>query len=247
MKKLIKKTIGLILSPFLLKDFLAFHKSLRSGDKSSTRFAFNIRDLHCQIKDKTIKTNFDRHYVYHTSWAARVLAESKPQKHVDVSSSLYFSGIVSAFVPIDFYDYRPANLDLSNLSSYEGDLLSLPFKDSSVNSISCMHTIEHIGLGRYGDKIDYDGDLKAVKELKRVTSVGGNLLIVLPIGEKAIIQFNAHRIYTYDQILAMFQEFRLKEFSLIPEHDSKGGLIRNATPEQIRGEKYACGCFWFIK
>ena len=48
-----------------------------------------------------------------------------------------------------------------------------------------MHVIEHIGLGRYGDKFDYDGDLKAIKELKRVLAVGGNLLFVVPIGKEA--------------------------------------------------------------
>jgi len=246
MKKIIKKTIRMILTPSLLKDYISLLKSTKETNRSK-RFSLNIKDFYPQLYDKTIKTNFDRHYVYHASWAARILAESKTAKHIDISSSLYFSGIVSAFVPVDFYDYRPASLNLSNLTSKEGNLLSLPFGNDSVKSISCMHTLEHIGLGRYGDPIDADGDIKAINELKRVVAIGGNLLIVLPIGEKALIEFNAHRIYTYELILSLFTGLKLKEFAFIPEHEDKGGLIRNASPSLIKGEKYACGCFLFTK
>ena len=43
-----------------------------------------------------------------------------------------------------------------------------------------MHTLEHIGLGRYGDKVDPMGDIRAMNELARVTAPGGNLLIAVP-------------------------------------------------------------------
>lgn len=243
-----KKIIRMLLDRGTLNDYLKFKKALKDSDRLGTkRFSLSILDTNPQIKDKTVTTGFDRHYVYHTSWAARVLAELKPQKHIDISSSLYFSGIVSAFIPIDFYDYRPANINLSDLNSKEGNLTSLPFADNSVQSISCMHTVEHVGLGRYGDPIDPDGDIKAINELKRVTAPNGSLLFVVPIGGTPKIEFNAHRIYSYEQIISYFDEFELKEFSLIPEHEKSGGLIRNADPSLLKGEHYACGCFWFIK
>ncbi len=181
MRKLIKKTIRLILSPFILGDYFLYKKT----DKEK-RFKINFKDFYPQIKDKTLKTGFDSHYDYHTSWAARKVKEIDPAKHIDISSSLYFCGIVSAFVPIDFYDYRPADLKLSNLKSKEGNLYDLPFASNSVNSLSCMHTVEHVGLGRYGDGIDSDGDIKAITELKRVVSNGGSLLFVTPLGKPKI-------------------------------------------------------------
>lgn len=238
MKKIIKKTIRLLLSPFILRDYFKFKK------KSDNRFSLKISNFYPQIKDKTIKTGFDRHYVYHTSWAARKVRETNPEKHVDISSSLFFSGIVSAFVPVEFYDYRPAELNLGNLKSKEGDLMNLPFEDNSLSSLSCMHTIEHIGLGRYGDPIDPEGDLKAISELKRVLAKDGNLFFVTPLGKNSLIEFNAHRIYTYDQIIKYFEGLELVEFSLIPEN--KGGIIKNATKDDIKN-KYDCGCFWFKK
>lgn len=112
-----------------------------------------------------------------------------------------------------------------------------------------MHTVEHIGLGRYGDQIYYDGDIKAMSELARVLAVGGNLFFVVPVGNKSIIQFNAHRIFTKGQVIKYFINlwFDLKEFSLIPENEADGGLVHDPSIELLNKQKYACGCFLFTK
>jgi SAM-dependent methyltransferase len=238
MKKLFKKTIKIILSPFVIKDYLSY---INRDDKK--RFSIKLSDFYPCVKDKTIKTNFDAHYIYHTAWATRKVKEINPTIHIDISSSLYFSSIVSAFVPIDFFDYRPAELNLSNLKSNHADLTKLPFPNDSIKSLSCMHTIEHVGLGRYGDTIDSDGDLKAISELKRVLAKGGSLLFVVPVGEPKI-EFNAHRIYSHEQIMEYFGDLKLKEFTLITDD---GKFIENASKNLVNNQKYGCGCFWFKK
>jgi len=219
---------------------------LKIKTQSSPRFSLRWRDKWPCYADATATTGFDKHYIYHPAWAARVLSEIKPEKHIDISSTLYFSVNVSAFIPIEFYDYRPAKIELDGLECKSGNLIDLPFKDGEVESVSCMHVIEHIGLGRYGDPLDYDGDLKAARELMRVTKEKGCLLIVVPIGGEALIQFNAHRIYTYDNIIHMFAEMSLVEFSLIPDK-SEQGLIRHASKEISDMQRYGCGCFHFQK
>jgi len=210
----------------------------------NARFSFLWSDRYPQLYDRTLKTNFDRHYIYHPAWAARILKEINPKKHIDISSTLTFCSIVSAFVPVEFYDYRPADLSLPNLQMGKADLFKLPFANNSVDSLSCMHTVEHVGLGRYGDPIDPDGDLKAMSELNRVLAINGSLLFVVPIG-KPRIMFNAHRIYSYDQIISYFKDLKLEEFSLIPE--ISGFIIDNATKSDAAAEIYGCGCFWFKK
>lgn len=211
------------------------------------RFALRIQDRYICLGDATPFTGFDRHYVFHTAWAARVLAKIRPIVHIDISSSLYFISNVSAFIPIKFFDYRPANLGLTGLSTDSADLCRLKFSDNSVESLSCMHVVEHIGLGRYGDPIDYDGDLKAVSELQRVLAYDGHLLFVVPVGGKSLIQFNAHRIYTPSQVVDMFPNLDLVEFSLIPELEEDGGLVTSPSADLVRKQKYACGCFLFTK
>jgi len=237
MKKVIKKIVRYVLAPLIFIDYLRFK---RVNDR---RFSIRLRDFYPCIKDKTIGTRFDAHYVYHTSWAARKVASLKPERHTDLSSSLFFCGIVSAFVPVDFYDYRPANLKLSNLTSGHADLTKLPFSDNSVPSLSCMHVVEHIGLGRYGEPFDADGDLRAIGELARVLAHRGTLLFVVPVG-KPKIEFNAHRIYSYEQIVTYFKDLKLEEFSLVTDI---GDFINNADSEIVTNQSYACGCFCFSK
>jgi len=198
------------------------------------------------LYDNTSETGFDRHYIYHPAWAARIIANNRPEFHVDISSALHFCALVSAFVPVKFYDYRPAGINLSGLDCKAADLLSLPFPSGSIMSLSCMHVVEHVGLGRYGDPLDPDGDLKATAELKRVLAPGGSLLFVIPVGRPKIA-FNAHRIYSYDQVISCFSELKLQEFALIPDNPDEVGLVRQATRELADMQIYGCGCFWFKK
>jgi SAM-dependent methyltransferase len=209
----------------------------------SNRFLINDNDLFPCLNDNTAYTPFDAHYVYHPAWAARVLKVINPSKHIDISSTLHFCSIISAFYKTEFYDYRPAKLNLSDLTSLEIDLNNLKFESNSVESISCMHTIEHIGLGRYGDKLDPDGDLKAIKELQRVTKIGGHLLIVVPVG-KPRIQFNAHRIYSFEMINSLFENFELQNFSIVKDDQT---FIEKATTSIVEEQRYGCGCFWYSK
>jgi SAM-dependent methyltransferase len=234
----------LIIWPRTILQFFVFLKTyVAFKSKNDGRFGVAFKDLYPCLKDKVTTTPFDQHYTYHPAWAARIIAQTKPALHIDISSILSFSTIVSAFVPVKFYDYRPAKLQLANYESDFADLTQLPFATNSVASLSCMHTVEHIGLGRYGDALDPQGDLKAMHELQRVVQPGGTLLFVTPVGRPRI-EFNAHRIYAYEQIVAAFSNMQLKEFSLVPD---AGGLITNATSQMTDGQQYGCGCFWFIK
>jgi len=233
-----KKAKRLILQLRYWADYFQFKKA------NDGRFALSFSERFVIVDDKTPSTPFDRHYLYHPAWAARVLATTKPSVHVDISSILQFSTIVSAFIPIRFYDYRPASVNLSGFHTGKCYLVALPFESGSIKSLSCMHTVEHIGLGRYGDPIDPTGDLKAIRELMRVLAHGGDLLLVVPIG-KPKLMFNAHRIYALDQILAYTEGLEVKEFSLIPDSDRDGSLIVHASKEIADRQHYGCGCFWF--
>jgi SAM-dependent methyltransferase len=196
------------------------------------------------LNDATATTGFDAHYIYHTSWAARIVIRQNPEYHVDISSSLYFVALTSAVVPVIFYDYRPAEITLPGLECQSADITNLPFEDNSVKSLSCMHVMEHIGLGRYGDPFDPKGDLKGIAELERVLSPGGSLLFVVPIGGEPILQFNAHRIYTYSQIVERFDGLKLMEFALISDD---GQFLERADEKDADCQSYGCGCFLFEK
>ena len=231
------------------KRFYAQFQAFKQlSEHNVPRFEMNWNERFPVYDEATSVTEFDRHYVYHPAWAIRILRQTQPEEHTDISSILSFATSLSAFIPVKFYDYRPAKLSLSNLTCEHADLKNLSFADNSVRSLSCMHTVEHVGLGRYGDVLDYDGDLVAMQELQRVLAVGGDLLFVVPVGKPRIL-FNAHRIYSYSQIIAAFGALRLVEFSLIPDRDEAGrvGIIKDATEALANRQHYGCGCFWFKK
>jgi hypothetical protein len=210
---------------------------------SDSRFDIEWKNIYPCLTDKLRTTPFDQHYTYHPGWAARILAKTQPEYHVDFSSILYFGTMLSAFIPVKFYDYRPADIQLKGWQGNFADLCNLEIADNSFMSVSCMHTIEHIGLGRYGDQLDPNGDIKAVNELQRITKPTGDILFVTPVG-KPRIEFNGHRIYSYELVLNMFNSCYLQEFSLIPD---SGGLIENADSSLVSSQNYGCGCFWFKK
>lgn len=198
-------------------------------------------DLRPQLFDATTVTPFDAHYFYQSAWCARKVASAKPEKHVDIASQINLIAPLSAFVNTEFIDFRPLETSLSGLSSRAGTILSLPFPNRAVSSLSCLHVIEHIGLGLYGDALDPEGTRTACRELQRILAVNGNLYLTTPIGRERV-DFNAHRVHAPESILDMFPELTLVSFSLV---DDNGAFIDSADPSSCRSFEYALGLFHF--
>lgn len=198
------------------------------------------------LNEDTENTNFDTHYVYHVAWAMRKVAAAKPQKHIDFSSSVNFCTTVSAICETEFYDFRPAPIMLEGLKCLRADLTALEMATGSLESVSCMHVVEHVGLGRYGDPLDANGDLKAIGELKRVVKPGGALYFVVPTGVPGVY-FNAHRVYAAQSILGYFEDqFDLEEFYFIPGPVEIPPQL-NPPLSETRNYEYGCGCYLFRK
>lgn len=195
------------------------------------------------LGDATAGTDFDAHYVYHTAWAARRLHAHPVALHTDISSDIRFITLASAFQRLRFLDYRPAAIRLDNLECGRADLLNLDLPDGSVESLSCMHVVEHIGLGRYGDPINFHGAAIAMRELARVLAPGGLLYFVVPVGQPTVV-FNAHRVFRARDIVTDFGGLELLEFSLI---DDQGTFTEHVPLQAADTQRYGCGCFLFKK
>lgn len=197
--------------------------------------------LYPQLHDNTASTEFDTHYTYQGPWVMRQLVKGQPRKHIDVGSWTPYIGFFAALQPTVFIDIRPAVFDIPDVTSMEGSVLQLPFRSRSVESLSCLHVIEHIGLGRYGDPLDIDGTEKAIKELMRVIKPGGSLYVSLPVG-KEMTFFNAHRVTAPARVQKLFHELVLVDFSFI---DDRGRFHENKKSSQASRQEYACGMYHF--
>jgi hypothetical protein len=145
--------------PRYIGDWLRF---LRLGGKAS------LTDSYPCLTDRTVNTTFDKHYFFQAAWLARRLAQRNPARHVDVGSDIRMINVLSAFIETEFIDIRPLDVQLTGLHCSAGNVIALERLSESINSLSCMHVIEHVGLGRYGDPLDPEGSVKALRELGRV-------------------------------------------------------------------------------
>lgn len=213
------------------------YKSLDGAERTK------LSDAWPNIHDKTSTTPFLRHYFYQDVWAARNIAQTGVESHVDVASRIDFVGFLTSITHVTFIDIRPLEADLPNFTSRAGSILAMPFADGEIASLSCLHVVEHIGLGRYGDTLDPQGTRKACKELARVLAPGGRLYFSTPIGAPRLC-FNAHRIHSADMILEYFSDLTLVRLDGI---DDANRYHDNIDRSLLDGANYACGLFIFTK
>jgi len=198
-------------------------------------------DLYPQLADRRDAAGkLDTHYFYQDIWAAAKVHESGCAEHVDIGSRVDgFVAHCACFTCVSYVDLRELRLDLPNVRPVQGTILRLPFADRAVRSLSSLHVVEHIGLGRYGDPLDPGGSGKAMAELCRVLAPGGNLYFSVPIGRERVC-FNAHRVVSPRTILAAFRDLEWVSFAAIGD-DRR--FATPASPDDYVSADYACGLF----
>jgi hypothetical protein len=231
-----RRLVALRYLPRYIADWLAFRRQAGS-------WSVKLVDSYPCLADRLPSTPFDPHYFYQGNWLARRLADARPPQHVDVGSSVLTMGVLSAHVPTVFVDYRPLVVRQNGLNCVAADILSLPFADRSVRSLSCLHVIEHIGLGRYGDPLNPDGARLAALELQRLVAADGMLYLSTPIGRQRVC-YNAHRVFAPATIPALFSQLRLTRFCYVSDD---GALHEDASPDQVPQLDYGCGFFEFSR
>jgi SAM-dependent methyltransferase len=201
------------------------------------------RDTFFKVGDRLPTSPFDAHYLHQDTWAAQRIAEQRPGRHVDVASRVELPCFLTALMPVTYVDIRPLEANIEGLESIKGSVLEMPYPDRSLESVSCLHVTEHIGLGRYGDPLDPQGSRKAMAELQRVIAPGGHLYFSMPVGRPRVC-FNAHRVHDPREIVTLFDELDLVEFAGV---DDEQAFRRHRTPDELAGQSYACGMYHFTR
>lgn len=190
------------------------------------------------------------HYFHQDLLVASRIFQNRPQRHIDIGSRVDgFIAHVASFRLVECIDIR--NLQLSvhkNIRFLRADLMQRSDALQEISdSISCLHAIEHFGLGRYGDEIDPDGHFKGFGNLTRMLKRGGVLYISFPIGENNEVHFNAHRVFHPCDIFTWpsSDSLSLEQFDCV---DDAGNLhlaidLTKKIPKLVHG----CGIYTFRK
>ena len=193
------------------------------------------------------------HYFHQDLWAARLVFEHAPARHIDVGSRVDgFVAHLLSFREVEVLDIRQLESRVSGLRFRQADLMcERPPVIEAADSVSCLHAIEHFGLGRYGDPIMPSGWRVGIRNLAQLVKPGGRLYVGVPIGRPAV-EFNAQRIfhprYIVDEVAQ--HGLRLRQFA----HVDDEGNFHAATPgaefqtmQMLDRLDYGCGLFFFEK
>lgn len=167
------------------------------------------------------------HYFHQDLYVARRIHENGPQRHIDVASRVDgFVSHVAAFREIEVVDIRNLSTTARNIRFVQCDLMdprSVAMLGQA-DSVSCLHALEHFGLGRYGDVIAADGHMRGLQNLCALVAPKGLLYLSVPIGPQRI-EFNAHRVFSANVIPNLIPSgFKLERFSFV---DDEGDFREN--------------------
>jgi SAM-dependent methyltransferase len=214
---------------------------------------FPVLDLRPRLGEAADESGFaSGHYFHQDLLVAQRVWANGPGVHVDVGSRVDgFVAHVASFRCIEVFDIRPLSSTVRNVTFVQADLTT-PVGVRLVeycDSLSCLHALEHFGLGRYGDTVDYEGHLRGMENLTRILKAGGTLYLSVPIGPQRI-EFNAHRVFSVQYVLdRMLRGYRLERFSFVDDsgdlHDDV--IITDPDAHSSFGCQYGCGIFEMTK
>jgi len=200
------------------------------------------------LKDKYQSAGHVWSYFWQDLWAASLIHKEFPKEHYDIGSRLdgFIAHVLSFGIPVHMVDIRPFPTEIEGLDTIVADATTMDtFEDDSIESLSALCSLEHFGLGRYGDPVDPEACFKCFANIQRKMKKGGHLYISVPIG-KEHVEFNAHRVFYPKTILDSFHEMELVEFSTAYNNSmEKNADIHKYDEEYTRGDRF--GLFHFVK
>ncbi|MBZ0198447.1 MAG: DUF268 domain-containing protein [Ignavibacteriaceae bacterium] len=242
-----KKTFHAIkgIIPFF-NDLFLFKKGIKPGSN------FLISGYYPNLADRYYDAGtVQQHYTHQDLYVAKKIFKAKPEKHIDVGSRI--DGLIThlaVFREVEVFDIRKLNNSISNVKFVQANLMA----DESefhhyTDSLSCLHAIEHFGLGRYGDPVDADGYLKGLSNITKLIKPGGKFYFSVPIGPQRV-EFNAHRVFAVKYLQKFLEtDFVINSFAFIDDKNRLFESVDINSGEAVNnfGCNYGCGIFELTK
>lgn len=180
-------------------------------------------------------------------WISREIATAAPRRVLDTGTAyappVYHRLLYRLEAEVDGADLVP--FDLPGVRPTVADLRELPFEDDTFDVTVCVSTLEHIGMDNEayfdsaGEQIDEQGDLRALREMGRVTRPGGHVLVTVPGGPDE--SYGWLRQYSPDGFTRLAETAGLRAERLdLYAHDPGVGW-RKVPPEDLRERTFGAG------
>jgi hypothetical protein len=234
--------------PSLLKNYYEIRRQAKQHG-----MVFPFGNFYPCIEDKNQKSGTTSGHSFHQDLlVATKIFINKPDKHVDIGSRIDgFVAHVASFRDIEVFDIRDMTEQIRNVHFKRLDIMNRANAlHDYCDSVSCLHALEHFGLGRYGDRVDYSGHLLGWDNIYKMLKKGGKCYFSVPIGAQRI-EFNAHRVFSLDYIMRNMigSRYKIDSFSYV---NDKGDLVRDALLDERSVKNsfslnYGCGIFELSK
>ena len=191
------------------------------------------------------------HYFHQDLYVARKILQNSPIRHLDIGSRTDgFVAHVAVFREIEICDIRNQVSTVKNIIFRQADLINLPVDlINNYDSVSSLHALEHFGVGRYNDPIDYYGYQKAINNIYKILKPGGIFYFSVPIGVQRI-EFNAHRVFSVNYLMGLLKEnFEIRAFSYVNDNGDFFENVQLISHDVDINFKchFGCGIFELIK
>ncbi len=175
--------------------------------------------------------------------------EKKPSNKVRILDiGCYYSNfpiqLASMGYSVTGVDMMKYELTHPNFQFVRGDINSLNFKQKKYDIITCISTLEHIGLGVYGDRLGQEGDSKALSVMYKLLKPDGIILVTVPFGKKGKTDW--YRSYDWVSLAKVFKNLRILNTLFYKERAGKWIPIQQNQAAKINNQKRARGIV-FIK
>ena len=110
--------------------------------------------------------------------------------------------------------YENDRLEWLHVNDYLDDLISSNKQIEEFSNAASFSSIEHSGLGRYGDPLSPEGNIDAVRQVHCMLKPNGLFFLGLPTSQddSSYIEFNAHRVYGSKRLNLLFNGWTKKTY-----------------------------------
>jgi len=230
------------------------------------RFILDYRKFRCAyagrielqpyLHDKTQEAGATQNeYFWQDLFVARLIFDSTPEKHVDIGSRVDgFIAHVASYRLIEVFDVRPIKTLVPGVVFKVADLMDVSSLLGAQNneycdSLSCLHALEHFGLGRYGDPINPSGYQLGLANMAKLLKKSGLFYLSTPVGRECV-EFNANWIFDPRVIIEVANKAHLKLVNFYIVHSDRPPEevgAHNEIFDQLANEEYHLGLFIFRK